>query len=313
MQEQPRRLDRVAADRDRVGSLELLAPLGDVADAGAAPARVVDLDAHDHRLRPHLDAVLDRVGEVRDQRARLRVHLAALEAEAAVDAVRAVPELAVRDRHRSDAHLDPVLPRSLPGKRRRARDRMRPVRVGVRVAPRPVLPGHGQLALEPLEGGLQVPVGDRPVGADPVARADLEVGGMEARRVAGEVRHRPADADPRVVLAHLDRVVSPDDARVRPVDRGRGLLVGDPVAVRVPERPLLQDHDPPPRARKPLRQRDPAGARAHDDEVDGVLPAVAPHPVEVPEAALVRVEEPRRVVLLRHREGALAEERPEAH
>ena len=107
----------------------------------------------------------------------------------------------------------PHVARALPGDRRGARDRVRRVRVAVRVAPRPVLARDRQLALDPLERRLQVAVGDRPVGADAVAGAGLEVGRVEARRVAGEVRHRAADADARVVLAHLDRVV-PEMIRV---------------------------------------------------------------------------------------------------
>ena len=50
-----------------------------------------------------------------------------------------------------------------------AGDRVGGVRVAVRVPPRPVLPGDRQLALDALVVRLEVPVGDRPVGADPVA------------------------------------------------------------------------------------------------------------------------------------------------
>src|SRR5581483_1172307 len=129
-------------------------------------------------------------------------------AEAAVDAMRTVAEDAVRDRHGADAHLDPAVARAAPRDARRTGDRMRPVRIAVRVAPRPVLAGDRELELHALERLLQVPVRDRPVDGHAVARAHLEVGGMEARHVAGEVRHRAADADTRVVLPHLDRVVA---------------------------------------------------------------------------------------------------------
>ena len=44
VQQQPRRLDRVARDRDRVGALEALGAVVQVADAGDAAARLVDLD-----------------------------------------------------------------------------------------------------------------------------------------------------------------------------------------------------------------------------------------------------------------------------
>ena len=105
VQQQPRRLDRVAGDGDRGGALEALASVAHVGHAGAA-AGLVDLDAHRVAVGADLDAVGDRVGQVGDQRRGLGVDLAALQAEAAVDAVRAVAEDAVGDRHRPDAHLD---------------------------------------------------------------------------------------------------------------------------------------------------------------------------------------------------------------
>jgi hypothetical protein len=305
VEEQPRRLDCVTTDGDRVCGLEALGPVGvDVRDAGAA-AGLVDVDTHRHRVRAHLDAVFDRVGEMRDERARLRIHLAALYAEPAVDAVRPVAEHAVGDRDRTDTHLDAEVARALPRDARRARDRMRAVRVAVGIPPRPVLPRHRQLELEALERLLQVPVRDRPVDRDSVPRTNLEVGGMEPRRIAREVRHRAADADARVVLAHLDRIVARDDPLVRPVEAVRSLLVAHPVAIRIPERALLEDHDPPPGPREPLRERDAAGTRADHEQVDRGRERVVRHAVEVLQPSLVLVEQERRVVVLRHQDRPL--------
>src|SRR5579862_5876261 len=116
MQQQPRRLDRVTAHGDRGCALETLAPCRDL-DIGHARypvARLVELDPDGHRVGADFDAVLDRVGYVGDERARFRVHLAALDAEAAVDAVGTVAEDAVRDRDWPDAHLDSVCARTRP-------------------------------------------------------------------------------------------------------------------------------------------------------------------------------------------------------
>jgi hypothetical protein len=66
------------------------------------------------------------------------------------------------------------------------------------------------------------------------------------------VDHRAADAAARVVLAHLHRVLAPDDALLVPVDVGGALLVADPVFVRVPERPGVEDDDLPPLAGEAL-------------------------------------------------------------
>ena len=150
-----------------------------------------------------------------------------------------------------------------------AGDRVGGVRVAVRIAPRPVLARDRQLELEPLVVRLQVLVGDRPVLPHPVARADLEVGRVKARAVAGVVDHRAADAVPAVVLAELDRVGSADDPLLGPVQPVRARLVGHPVLVRVPERPGLEHDHLPAAAREPLRERASAGAGADDHEVDG--------------------------------------------
>ena len=313
VEQQPRALDRIPAHRDGRGALALLPPVAHVRHSGDAAPGVVDLDADRHRVRPHLHPVLDRVREVRDQRRRLRVHLAALKAEAAVDAVGTIAELPVRDRDRAHPHLDPALERALPRHRRGPCDRMGAVRIGVRVAPGPVLTRHRELALELLEVRLQVPVRDRPVRTHAVARVHLEVRRVEPRRVPREVRHRSAHADAGVVLAELDGIVAADDPRVRPVELVRRSLVRHPVLVGVPERPLLEDHDPPAGAREPLRERDAARPGAHDEEIDLVPRLVARHSLEVLQPAPVPVEQPRRVVLARHRERPLGEQGLHAH
>ncbi len=112
------------------------------------------LDPRDHAVGTYLDAVLERVGDVGDERGCLRADLAALQAEAAVDAVRTVPEAAVGDPDGADAHLDTETPCALPGTQRAGADGVRAVRIAVRVAPRPALAGDGQLALQPLVVGL---------------------------------------------------------------------------------------------------------------------------------------------------------------
>ena len=188
MQQQARRLDRVAGDCHAVGALEALALAFEIGHAGAPP-RLVDLDPRSHATGTDLRAVLERVGNMRDQGRGLGAHLAALQAEPAVDAVGAVPEGAVGDSHRPDPHLDAQAARSLPPLERARPDRMRGVRVAVRVSPGPVLAGNRELALEALVVGSQLPVGNGPVGAHAVEAFNLEVGGVEAGRVAGVVGH----------------------------------------------------------------------------------------------------------------------------
>jgi len=204
--------------------LEALVSAAHVCQAGAG-AIGTDVDPGDHRVGADLDAVLDRIGDVGDERGRLGADLAALKAKAAIDAVRAVAEGPVRDRNRPDAHLDLTGARALPDPFGRPADRVRAVRIAVRIAPRPVLTGHGKLLLQALVVALELGIADRPVRADPVARHRLEVRRVKARNVAGEMHHRAADAPARVVLAQLNRIVPTDDPRVVPVDVLRALLV----------------------------------------------------------------------------------------
>ena len=100
---------------------------------------------------------------------------------------------------------------------------------------------------------------------------------MKARRVARVVDHRAADAVAGVVLAELDGILAADHARRGPVELVLAGLVGDPVAVGVPERAGLEHDDPPAAAREALGERRAAGARADDHHVDLVVVGVAAH------------------------------------
>jgi hypothetical protein len=145
--------------------------------------------------------------------------------------------------------------------------RVRPVRVAVRVAPRPGLAGHREFLLELLVVRAQLGVAHRPVGAHPVPAPRGEVTRVEPRGVARVVDHRAADAAPGVVRAHRHRVGSRDDPRVGPVQVVRARLVAHPVGVRVPERAGVQGRYPPPGPGQPLQQDRAARAAAHDDQV----------------------------------------------
>src|SRR5581483_7027294 len=87
------------------------------------------------------------------------------------------------------------------------------------------------------------------------------------------------------------------DPLVGPEELVRSLLVGDPVAIGIPERPALEHHHAPAAACEALREGAAAGAAAHDEHVHLVVVAVARHAVHVRDPALVRVEDEGRVVL----------------
>src|SRR5579875_1465037 len=130
-----------------------------------------------HRIRAYLRPVLYRIGHMADQRALLRAHLAALNAEAAIDAVWPVamrtgvdsdrPALADRNAQRSAALHQRF---GWPAKW------MWPVGIAMWIAPGKIGGAcDGHLALQQLVIRLEVLIGDRPVGANAILRIDTEV------------------------------------------------------------------------------------------------------------------------------------------
>jgi hypothetical protein len=240
----------------------------------------------------------DRIRDVCNERAPFRVNLAALEAKPPVDTMRTVAEGAVGDPDRTNTHLDAELLSPFGGIVGRAAYGVGPVRVAMRVSPRPVLPGYRKLGLDPLIVRFEVPIRDWPVGANAVSGLRLEVGRVEAGSVASVVNHRTADPATRIVLAEHDRVLATNEALLGPVDVCRAGLIAYPILVGIPERPRIEDDYPPARAGEALRQNASASTAADDDQIDRVTVAVAPHRRPVRNPPLMDIEKEARVVVL---------------
>jgi hypothetical protein len=90
VQQQARGLDRVSADDDCTGSLEVFASFAIEIDDTVDAAVAAQADARSHCVGSNLRAMGDGIRHVRDQRAGLGSHFASLETEAAIDAVRPV-------------------------------------------------------------------------------------------------------------------------------------------------------------------------------------------------------------------------------
>ena len=240
----------------------------------------------------------ERVGDVGDQRAGLGVDLAALQAEAPVDAVRPVAEPPVGDGHGPDAGLDARRRGPAQEDVAVAADRMGVLGVVVRIAPRPGLAGDGELLLDPLVVRAEIGVGDRPVGADAVHALRVEVRRVKSGGVPGVVDHRPAHATAGVVAAQRYRVGAADLPGLGPVEGVRAPLVADPVAIRVPEGAGVQADDLPAGTGQPLRDHRAAGAGADHDEVDLLVVVEAAHVGAQPVVGAVAVigQQPRRLV-----------------
>ena len=100
---------------------------------------------------------------------------------------------------------------------------------------------------------------------------------MEAGCIAGEMHHGASDAPPRVVAAELDRMRARDDPGLVPVQLVRSRLVADPVLVRIPERPCVEDHHAPPLPGQSLRQDGASGSAPDDHNVDFFVMSIATH------------------------------------
>ena len=99
VEEQSRSLDGIAGDDDCPGSLKVLLSFAIEVDDSVHPAIVAQTDARSHCMRPNLCAVGDGVRHMGNQRAGFGSNLAALKAEAAIDAMRSV---AMRSRKNRD-------------------------------------------------------------------------------------------------------------------------------------------------------------------------------------------------------------------
>jgi hypothetical protein len=201
----------------------------------------------------------------------------ALQAEPPVDAVRPVPEPAVGDGDRTHLGGDPELAGTAQEDLAVPADRMRPVRVTVRITPRPALPGDRQLLLDLFVIGAKLRIAERPVGADSIKAARGEVARVKARRVARVVDHRAADAPAGVVRPHRHWIVARDHPGICPVQVVGACLVAHPVSVGIPERPRIQRRHPPAGPGQPLQQHRAARAAAHDHQVHLVLVGELPH------------------------------------
>ena len=219
------------------------------------------------------------IRNVSDERAGFCADLAALNAVAAIDAVRTVGMRAGEDRDRpADGDGDAERGAAFDERVADAAHGVRAVGIAVRMAPGKIgRTGDGHLEFELFVVGTQSLVGNGPVGADAIARVDLEVRRMKAGSEGGPVDRAAADAFAAIVGAEGEWIGAAGDAEIFPVELVRAGFVADPVAFGIPEGAGFEGDDTETRAAEALQQ-DAAGRAAADDEiVDFIRIAEAAH------------------------------------
>ncbi len=204
------------------------------------------LDARGHGEIANLGTALKSIGNMRDKSAGFRPNLAALNAEAAIDAMRAISVRARKDRNRASDGDRNV-------KRRAAFDEcvadaahwMGAIGITMRMAPGIVgWARNRHLDFELFVVGPKNFVGDRPVHADTVASTNFEVGWMEAGRERSPVHRAAAYSAATVVGSQRQRILSARDAGIFPIELMRSGFVGNPVALGIPEGASFKRYDP---------------------------------------------------------------------
>ncbi len=265
--------DGVSGDDDRAGSLEVFAAIAVEVEDAVGASGGVDGHTADHGEVADFGAVFEGVGDVGDEGGGFGSDLAALDAEAAVDAVRTVAVGGGEDGDGApggdgDAEFGAAFDEGVAD----AAHGMRGVGVSVRLAPGVVGgAGDGHFLFEEFVVGFDVVVGDGPVGAEAVAGVDLEVGRVEAWGEGGPVDGASADAAAAIVFAEGDGVIAAGDAEIVPVELVGSGLVGDPVALRIPEGAGLEADDVEAGAGEALEEDAAGGTDADDREVDEVV------------------------------------------
>ena len=204
--------------------------------------------------------------------------LASLQAKPAIDAMRSVAMRSRQNRDRPTGNGSDTEVRAAANQHiANAAQWMRPIRMTMRIAPgKPGRAGNRNFPLQQLVVRLQVPIGDGPVGADPIFGVDAKVGGMKARRESSPVNRASAHAFAAVIRAERERMRSAGDTQIVPIELVRAFFVADPVLLRIPERTCFQRDHTKPRPRQTLHQH-PACAsharrcnsqRSHFPEID---------------------------------------------
>jgi len=212
--------------------------------------------------------VVESIWHMGDEGAGLGSDLAALDAEATIDAVGAVAVGAGEDGHGSaDGDGDVEGGAAADERVADATHGVRAVGVSVGAAPgivRGSCDWHFELEL--LVGGEEFVVGEGPVGSDAIAGVDLEVGGVEARGEGGPMDRASTNPSAAVVGAESEWVGAAGDARVFPVELVGSGFIADPVTLSIPEGAGFKANNGKAGAGEALEE-DASGRADADDEV----------------------------------------------
>jgi len=278
VEQQARRLDRIAGDDDVFRPLPAQLSLAVIEDFAGAAGRI-EFDARNHRQIADLGPGVEGARQPCHQHALLGVGRAADHAKAAIDARMGA---AARRRQGGERGRRPGEAQRLGAARQ---DETRGVDLvgAIGIAPARRAPGiaHRPRDLQRvLDLGVVAPHlrrRDRPVDAVAEPRARLEPFRAKAQRHHREMHGAAADPLAAVVAAEFERIVAAADPRVGPVQLVLALLVRGEVVERPPERTGVEGDGAEPRLGERAGERAAAGAGADNREIDLVLVPVAAH------------------------------------
>ena len=269
IEQETRRLYRIARNDDMPRRLETPCVLAEIADARCAPTRV-DLYAPRHCKIAYLRACQQCARYPYGQRALLGVGRAAEIAKPAINAGRRFATQRGDGRQRRRRPLHSQLFRSAREHEPGCVHLMRPI--GIAPTRRPPRIAQGARYFQRLLGlliiGRELLITYRPVKTVAEAAARLEPFGPEAKRDHAVMNCRAANAAPRIIAAERNRILAANDALVCPVKRLLGELVRCEVVERAPEGAGFEDDDGEAFFREAAAKRGAASAGADNQKVD---------------------------------------------
>ena len=226
-----------------------------------------------------LGAMLDRVGNVRYQRALFGADFASLNAKTPIDAMWSVTVRTREDRYRAaDAYSDAQLGAAFDQNVSASAHGMRPIGVPMRITPGKIgRSGHRNFLFEQFVIRLYFFIRNWPVHSDAIFRVNAEIRRVQTRSEARPMNRTAADPSPAVVCAEGERIFTACYAQLVPIELIRASFVAHPISLGIPKWPCFESDDAKSGASQSLQQHPARRTHAHDAVVHLLGVSIAAH------------------------------------